>query len=200
MTQVEAQMLNPRTGQTMRFLQTGATSDGALLQIETMNPTGSGDPEHVHPKQETSAEVLSGVLHFRVRGEELIVRAGEKIVIPPNVPHCFWNEGPEDAVAIQEVRPALRTEAFFRTYFSLARDGMLNDDGMPPILQLALLVPEFSEEICPTSPPWPLLRMLTALLAPIARLRGYRSSYPEASPDVEAGIEHRQEVRLIGTE
>ena len=46
---------------------------------------------------------------------------------------------------------------------------------MPPPLQLAEMVREFGEEIQPVSPPWPLLRMLSAVLAPIARLRGYRA-------------------------
>lgn len=48
-------------------------------------------------------------------------------------------------------------------------------EGMPPPLQLAEMVREFGEEIQPVSPPWPLLRMLSAVLAPIARLRGYRA-------------------------
>jgi quercetin dioxygenase-like cupin family protein len=197
MAQAEDVILNPRTGQIMRFLQTAASSGGALLQIETVDPPGTGDPEHVHPRQETSAEVLSGALHFLVDGAVRIVRAGEKIVIPANTPHHFWNEGPGDAVAIQEVRPALRTEEFFRTYFNLAREGKLDEDGMPSILQLALLVPEFHEEMRPTSPPWPLLRMLAALLAPVAKLRGYQSSYSGTSPDIDS--EHSQEGRLLGT-
>jgi hypothetical protein len=42
-------------------------------------------------------------------------------------------------------------------------------------LQLALMVPELGDELRPVSPPWPLLPTLSAILAPIARRRGYRA-------------------------
>jgi len=182
MTGVGVEILNPRTGQRMRFRPT----DGSVLQIETANPPGPAEPEHVHPYQESSATVLSGVLHFSVRGQIQVVRAGERIVIPPNTPHNFWNEGSEEARAIQEVRPALRTEAFFRTYFGAVRDGKVNADGVPSLLQMAVMIPEFSDEIRLTRPPFPVLRLLALLLSPIARLRGYRPTYPEHIGNTEA--------------
>ena len=150
---------NPRTGQRMLFRQTGSDTGGVLLQIESVNPPhGPAEPEHIHVRQESSAEVLAGVLHFRVRGEVQVVQTGEKIMIPANTPHFFWNEGSEDAHAIQEFRPALRTEDLFEILFGLARDGKLDEKGMPSLLNLAVLAPAFGDEIRPTSPPWPLLR------------------------------------------
>jgi len=179
MARTGEQIVNPRTGQQMIFRQTAGDTGGALLRIESVNPPhGPAEPEHVHPAQESSTEVLAGALHFRVRGEVRLVRAGEKIVIPPNTPHHFWNEGEDDARAIQEFRPALRTELFFETLFALAQDGKLDERGMPSLLQMAVLVPAYGREIRPTSPPWLLLRALTWLLGPIALARGYRGVYP----------------------
>lgn len=43
-------------------------------------------PEHSHPNEQI-ALILSGALEFRVDGESVIVRAGEILIIPPNVPH-----------------------------------------------------------------------------------------------------------------
>ena len=43
-------------------------------------------PEHSHPNEQI-AMILSGALEFMVAGESVIVRAGELIVLPPNVPH-----------------------------------------------------------------------------------------------------------------
>jgi len=135
----EEEIHNPRTGQRMRFRQTGEDTDGALLQIESVNPpTGVAEPEHVHPNQESRAEVMSGTLRFVVDG-----------------------------------RPALRTADFFKTLFDLAQQGKLDERGMPSLLTLALLGPGFANEIRATSPPWPVQRAAFALLAPIARLRGY---------------------------
>jgi len=175
MTGTDDAIFNARNGERMRF-ERDAT--GALLRIETPNPPCPAEPEYTHPQQESSVEVLSGVLHFSVRGAVRAVGGGEKIVIPAGAPHTFWNEGKEEERAIQEFRPALRTEDFFRTYFSLARDGNLDAQGMPSLLQLAVLVPAFSDEIRPTRPPWPVLRLLAAILGPLARWRGYRAVYP----------------------
>jgi quercetin dioxygenase-like cupin family protein len=43
-------------------------------------------PEHSHVSEQISY-IVEGSLKFWVGGEELVLRAGELIVIPPNVPH-----------------------------------------------------------------------------------------------------------------
>ena len=43
-------------------------------------------PEHSHPNEQI-ALILSGALEFHVGGESFILRAGELIVLPANVPH-----------------------------------------------------------------------------------------------------------------
>lgn len=173
------EIVNPRTGQRMIFLKTGTETRGELVQIDTYNPpTGVPEPEHVHPFQESGAEVLSGSLRFRVGGQERLVRAGESITIPANTPHNFWNDGEEEAHAVQWFRPALKIDGFFEMFFGLAQDGKLNDKGLPSLLQLAVGVPYFGDEIRLTSPPWAVQRVIFAVLAPIGRLLGYRAQYP----------------------
>ncbi len=167
------ELFNPRTGQRIRFLLTGEDTHGALLRMETVNPpTGTAEPTHVHPRQETRAEVVSGALRFVVAGQERLVGPGESIVIPAGTPHHFVNDGEVDAVAIQEARPALRSAEFFRTYFALAERGELDADGNPSLLKLALLGPVFADEIRVVRPPWFVQRAVFALLGPIARRRG----------------------------
>jgi quercetin dioxygenase-like cupin family protein len=166
------QIHNPRTGQRMRFLQTGEDTDGALLQLESINPpTGVEEPEHVHPCQESRAKVIAGTLRFSVEGQERRLGPGDVITIPAGTPHYFVNDGEEDAVSVQEFRPALRSAEFFRTLFKLAERGKLDDRGMPSLLTLALLGPVFADEIRATRPPWLIQRVAFALLAPIARVR-----------------------------
>ena len=169
------EIANPRTGQRMHFLLTAADTDGALLRIETHNPPNAiAEPMHVHPRQETRAEVVSGTLHFVVDGRERRLAEGDTITIPAGVPHRFWNDGDTEAVAIQEARPALRLAEFFETYFQLAADGDMDEHGRPSLLRSAVLGPEFADEIRLVTPPWPLQRIAYTLLAPIAWLRGYR--------------------------
>ena len=166
------EICNPRTGQRMRFLLTAAETGGELLRIETVNPPGrDAEPMHVHPRQQTSARVVSGTLRFVVDGEERRVGPGEAITIPAGTPHRFANDSDVDAVAIQEARPALRLQEFFETYFDLAARGELDEHGRPSLLRSALLGPAFADEIRLVSPPWPLQRAAYALLAPIARAR-----------------------------
>lgn len=84
------QISNPRTGQRMTFVELRDEQ----LRIDSVNPpTGEREPVHVHPKQESGAEVLSGALVFEVAGEQRRLGAGETISVPANTPHRFWNDG-----------------------------------------------------------------------------------------------------------
>ena len=159
----------------MRFLLTAADTNGALLRIETRNPPSAiAEPMHVHPHQETRAELLSGTLRFVVAGRERRLAPGDAITIPAGTPHRFVNDGCTDAVAIQEARPALRLAEFFETYFQLAAQGQLDEHGRPSLLRSAVLGPEFADEIRLVNPSWPIQYVAYKLLTPIARLRGYR--------------------------
>jgi quercetin dioxygenase-like cupin family protein len=163
---------NPRTGQSMTFIEVRED----LLRIETVNPPSDDrEPLHVHPCQESGAEVLSGSLVFEVDGTCTTLAPGESISIPANAPHRFWSGGNDDARAIQYFRPALAIGDFFETLFALAAADKLDARGMPRPLQLAVMVPEFGREIRPVGIPWPLLRSLALLLRPVARARGHRS-------------------------
>ncbi|HRO86391.1 MAG TPA: cupin domain-containing protein [Niabella sp.] len=171
-------IINERTGQTMVFLQTGKETNGRLLEIETFNPkTDMREPVHVHPKQESSAKIISGKLHFLVNGKEQIVGVGEQITIPAGTPHCFWNENDLVAHSVQQFMPALHIDEFFESFFALANDGKLNDKGVPPFLQLPLMGLKHKDEIRVTSPPWAVQQLTYWLLAPISFLLGYRAKY-----------------------
>jgi hypothetical protein len=52
---------------------------------------------------------------------------------------------------------------------------------MPSLLQLSVMIPEFSQEIRPTRPPWAVQRAVATLLAPVARRHGYRGDYARAT-------------------
>jgi len=163
----------------MVFLQTAKETNGGLLRNESFNPPAAdAEPEHTHPFQESGAEVISGSVRFRVGAEERSLKAGESITIPANTPHFFWNDGDEEAHFIGWFRPALKIERFFESFFGLAQDGKLNEKGLPSMLQLAVMVPHFGEEIRLISPPWAVQRATFGMLVPIAKVLGYRPEYP----------------------
>ncbi len=63
--------------------------------------------------------------------------------------------------------------------FGLANDGKTNTKGMPNPLQLAILGKEFQDVVIFTSPPPAVQKVMFTVLAPVARLLGYRGSYEE---------------------
>ncbi len=171
-------IVNTRTGQTMIFLQTGKETNGKLLETESFNPKSDmREPIHIHPKQESSAKVISGKLHFLVNGKEQIIGPGESIIIPAGAPHCFWNEDDVVAHSIQHFSPALHIDEFFESFFALAKDGKLSEKGMPPFLQLPLMGLKHKNEIRVTNPPWAIQLLTYWILAPISFLMGYRAVY-----------------------
>ena len=107
-----------------------------------------------------------------------MLRAGERGHIEPGVWHDWWNAGGVDAIVRVEITPGERLAHMIETLFGLAREGHVNKRGMPDPLQLALFATEFSDVAVFRKPPAAVQRVLFGALAPIARRRGYRATYP----------------------
>jgi quercetin dioxygenase-like cupin family protein len=171
---------NPVTGErAVVRIGTGQTAGELLVADLYIRPGGAVMGEHLHPAIEERFTVLHGRVGFRLSGRPAIAEPGATILAPPGVPHDWWNAGPEEALVRVEVRPAARFEAFIRNAFGLAQDGKVNRQGMPNLLQLAVLAREFDDVVRFSRPPRVVQRTLFGLLAPIAWLLGYRECYPE---------------------
>jgi quercetin dioxygenase-like cupin family protein len=171
---------NPAMRGRLVFRKTAAETGGELLEFEFfLEPRGVIAEEHVHPRQEERMEVLAGSVRGRVAGKEATAKAGEIVVMPPGRPHVWWNDGDTETHLRVEFRPALNTEELFETFFGLARDGKTKANGVPKILQMAVLLNEHKNEVYPAKVPVPLMKALVTVLAPVGRLRGYKAHYPE---------------------
>ena len=137
--------------------------------------------EHRHPAIVERFTVLEGELTMKRDGQTSILREGETAVVEPGVWHDWWNASDRDARVRVEITPGERFAHMIETLFGLARLGHTNAKGMPHPLQLALTAREFSDVIVFRKPPAPLQRAVFGVLAPIARRRGYRASYPQLS-------------------
>ena len=80
---------------------------------------------------------------------------------------------------VVEFRPPVNMETFFETLFGLARDGKVNKRGAPRLLQAVLLGREYDTYLA--GPPVALQRAGAFVLAPVARLLGYRARYEKYS-------------------
>lgn len=171
-------LVNARTGQKMTFLKTWAETNGTQLKIECISPvTPEREKSHYHPYQENRFTLTQGKLLFTIDGKERLASVGDIISIPKNIPHSFYNSGDTEAHYIQEFFPALKTDSLFESFFILAKEGKLNKSGTPNIFMTALILLNFEKEIRLEAPNWRVLKVFFRLLAPIARLMGYKSFY-----------------------
>jgi unsaturated pyranuronate lyase len=63
---------------------------------------GGHVPEHHHHNEQVTY-ILEGALKFAINGQELVVRAGEVLCIPPHMPHEAW--ALEDTVDLDVFNP-----------------------------------------------------------------------------------------------
>jgi quercetin dioxygenase-like cupin family protein len=142
--------------------------------------------EHRHPDIIERFTVLEGELTVKRDAHTSTLHEGETAVVDPGVWHDWWNAGDRDARVRVEVTPGERFAHMIETLFGLARLGHVDAKGMPNPLQLALTAREFRDVFVLRSPPPAVQRALFGMLAPVARWRGYRATYPQLSRTVLA--------------
>jgi len=183
---------NPVTGERVVVRVGTEETGGELLVVEGfIKPGGAVTGEHVHQAIEEWFTVVRGRVGFRIDGRESIAEPGQRLHVPAGTAHDWWNAGEEEAQVIAEIRPGARFAEMAINLFSLAQDGKTNQKGMPNLLQAAIFAREFSDVLYFTKPPLLVQRLLFGGLAAIARLFGYRGSYPEY---LERGPSERVEV------
>jgi quercetin dioxygenase-like cupin family protein len=167
--------------------KTAEQTDGALLEMEAFyKPGGQYPPEHYHPLQDEHFEVLKGAVDVRINGAQVTYRAGQSFDIPRGTAHTFRNGGDEEASVLWQVRPALKTQQFYENLWGLAADGLTNSEGIPNLLQMAVMLQHFADEFVLSSPPRLVQQLAFPALAALGRLRGYRGEY-ERYGDTGAG-------------
>ncbi len=80
--QVEREKLNDMIGREM------IVGDKIML-ARVFLKKGAHVPEHHHHNEQVTY-ILEGALKFAIDGKEIVVRAGEVLCIPANMPHEAW--------------------------------------------------------------------------------------------------------------
>lgn len=186
--------IDSRPFQIGEILENPATRErGTIIELPHMNAQGRfvGEldalvgakvvGEHRHPAITERFSVIEGELTVKRNGAISIMRAGDSATIEPNVWHDWWNAGNVNALVRVEVTPGDRFIHMIETLFGLARLGHTDAKGMPDPLQLALFAREFEDIFVLRSPPLFVQKALFGALAPLARWRGYRATYPQLS-------------------
>lgn len=135
-----------------------------------------GKVEHVHPEQSEWWKVLSGELVVTFDGEEHTLTEGDEIEIPADTPQQHYNPAREPARVLFERRPALGTEPWAETLYTLAQVGETKPDGTLRFPQLVTVVDEYPNTFLTTLPVG-VQRGLFGLLAPVFRWAGYEPTH-----------------------
>jgi quercetin dioxygenase-like cupin family protein len=171
---------------------------GTILELPWRNPEGRTVVEltalvgarvvgeHRHPALVERFTALDGELTVKRDGQTSVLHEGKTAVVEAGGWHDWWNASDRDARVRLEVIPGERWLHSIEMLWGLGRLGYTNAKGMPNPLQLALLMREFSDVVVLRRPPPAIQRAVFGTLAPIARWRGYRATYPQLSRTVLA--------------
>jgi quercetin dioxygenase-like cupin family protein len=179
------ELYNPVLHDRIVYRKTARDTNGELMRVDLFVAPRGGNPLHVHPLQEEYFKAVSGTLGVQVGDEHRWLKEGEEAVVPPGVPHRWWNDSnDEEAHVLAELRPALNSETFFETGYGLARDGKTDENSVPNLLQQAVTLTGINKgEIYLAAPPVAVQKALLAALAPAGKLLGYKDHYPRYSAE-----------------
>lgn len=170
---------NPDLGQQYRLLERGSDSDGEFLRFELRYRDDSTHfPEHVHPRYDETAAVVSGGIFVRTAEGERTVGAGEQYTISAGTPHIHRTACGAETRALIEERPPGAWVPYMRMVTGLAREGRTNGKGIPNPLAGAVLQDTYPDVAYSADLPIAVQKLLFKILAPIGRLRGYSADYP----------------------
>jgi mannose-6-phosphate isomerase-like protein (cupin superfamily) len=170
---------NPVIGHRITFLQTAEQTGGELLQIMYAVETPEMEPAiplHMHLQCAERFEVVQGQLGVILDGKRQLLDVGKEVLIPSGTPHTFWNAGEGELRFITDVRPPGQLQTYWETVFGLAEDGKVAKNGLPNLLQLAVVAP-LADSYDPNVPT-PVTKFIIKVLGSIGRLLGYKESYP----------------------
>jgi len=171
---------NPATGERAVLLTDPREHPERVLVTHLfVSPGGRVAAPHSHPTLTERFLVLEGQVGFLIDGKEMVLSAGESATVAPETVHDWWQVGDEEAQVLVEVDPGDRFLEMVSTIFGLARDGKVDDEGLPDPLQLAVIGHEYGEVVRFTTPPPLVQKLMIPPMAALGRALGRRPTYPE---------------------
>ena len=166
------------------FDQTIVSVDGDWLNTRLeVAPGAAGPPEHFHENFEERFTIVSGTLSILLNGEKRTLRAGETLVIPPMTRHKPYNDTNE-TVIVQGDNPKILPVKFGYALSQLYGFMDQYPDG-PSVRQMLMQLSVYGNDADTWIADGPSLNMQKALrviMAPTARLLGYKNYYEEYKP------------------
>jgi mannose-6-phosphate isomerase-like protein (cupin superfamily) len=171
---------NRATGERFIFTDDGADSFGhARVFTYEMQP-GARVGAHRHPGHLQTFRVISGRLHVRVDGRQLVLNPGDTAACSRGGAHQQWNEGPEKVVVEESYDPPLNIEPFFAVLARAAeRDEVLPIGALKNPFKFGVLFSDFNHVTAPASRS---INLAIRLLGAAGSIFGYARWYEADLP------------------
>lgn len=155
--------------------------DGWVRLSLVIEPKGFGPPEHIHTNLDETFTVKEGVLSILVNGEKKTLQQGESITVKSGTRHKPFNET-DLPVIVESTEDEKSVPVDFAYYLSQLYPFVdsfgENPSAVAIILQLSAYGGEMDAYLA-DGPPIPVQKAMRFLLAPTARLLGYKKYYEE---------------------
>jgi len=157
--------------------------DGWMHTRLIVVPNAVGPPEHFHEAFAETFTVKSGTLSILVNGEKKTLRAGEKITVPPMIKHKPFNETSEPVIVESDDEKTLPVA--FGYHLSQLYGFMDSQQNGPNMMQMLMQLSVYGTEAdsyIADGPSLGVQKSMRVIMAPTARLLGYKNYYEEYRP------------------
>lgn len=176
---------NQLTGDIFEFLETSEDTNGERVTIKlTVKSKGMLVPDHVHILQDEKCEVISGKLTYMLEGKQNTLQQGQTITLPKLKSHNHFNNDDSPLVYIHTATPALDFEYLIENIVGLSSDGKMKN-GKAGFIQELVTLKYLDSKTYLADVPIGIQKVLMNIIAPVARLFGYRAIYKKYTNGIE---------------
>jgi mannose-6-phosphate isomerase-like protein (cupin superfamily) len=154
--------------------------NGNLITDIEIQPMSAGPVTHIHETFDEIFTVKSGILSMQYGTETKTITAGQTIVIPKNTPHKPFNE--TDSMVVVTSEMPLGFAYCLSQIYCFWDENEANSKPPKILFQLAVFGDKFDSYPTEKAPPPPVLKTLKFLLAPTARLLGFKNYNEDYKP------------------
>ena len=157
--------------------------NGYLHTRLVVAPNAAGPPEHFHENFTETFTVKNGTLSMLVNGEKRILKAGETISVPPMTKHKPFNETAEPVLVESDDEKTLPVEfGYHLSQLYGVMDSFPNGISMPQMMMQFAVYGTEADSYIADGPSLGTQKAMRVIMAPTARLLGYKNYYEEYKP------------------
>jgi len=157
--------------------------NGYLHTRLVVAPNAAGPPEHFHENFTETFTVKNGTLSMLVNGEKRILKAGETISVPPMTKHKPFNETAEPVLVESDDEKTLPVEfGYHLSQLYGVMDSYPNGISVPQMMMQFAVYGTEADSYIADGTSLGTQKAMRVIMAPTARLLGYKNYYEEYKP------------------